>query len=538
MARTPKPPAEPAPVDRPARGRRAKPVARHGRSVSRFTPRRWLPFLAMLGVIALGVVVASRQTTPGLAPGAAPEATAAIVPSVAERGALSSAWFCGGGTATGEGGRAELSLVIANDARRGAVADVTVYDDRDGSASRSGIAIPANGRTRLDLRDIHGGSWVAATVEVRGGRAVVDREVRGPDGFDATPCATRASSTWFVPSGSTVRGSQEYLSIFNPFPDASSVDISFATESGRRNPRALQGLAIPGGALRVVRVADTITRRQAIAATVEARTGRVVVDRVQDDDGTGARVRGAEPDAVATAAPIGLVSTPGSIGSAARWVFPGTTLSTGTRQQVATYNPGGRAARVDLVLAYEDPRQGDIEPIQLTVPAHSVVVTDLTDQPGLTDVAPFSIDVRSLDGVPVVSERLSFSGRPAKRRGASVAPGSPIAASRWLVGQGGPSTSRSSSIVVLDPGPSAVHLHVVELTGGTRRALSGADVTVAPGRRTTLDVSQAATAATIEISADGPIVVADGFSQTSGLGLASALGEPFPESIVALPPTD
>ena len=516
---------------------RRKPTPRHGRTVARFTPRRWLPFVALTGIVAAGVVVASRDSS---APPPASEASAEIVlltPTVAEPGALSSAWFCGGGSAQGEQGPAELSVVIANDDGRGAVADITVVDDHDGHAVRQ-VEVPANGRARVALADIRGGDWVAATVEVRGGRAVVDREVRGPDGFDAGPCATSAAREWYVPSGSTVREAEEYLSIFNPFPDSSSVDISFATESGRRAPRALQALSIPGRSVRVVRVKDTITARTQIAATVRARSGRVVVDRVQTYSGKGDPVAGKGEGAVTTAAPIGLVSTPGFPGAADRWFFPGSSLSDGNRTQLAVYNPSDRSAEVDVTLGYQEPGLHPAnEPIQLTIPAKSSEVVDLTDDPDILPGIPFTIDAQSIDDRPIVAERLSFTGRPAKRRGATVTAGSPVAATRWLVAQGGPSKSRSSSVVVANPGPRAVHLTVVELTGGTRRQLEGGRITIPKGDRRAIPLDGAATAATLEIRADGAVVVAYGLSQSSGLGLASAGAEPFPETISALPPT-
>src|SRR4051794_32605129 len=282
-----------------------RPPSRHGRSISRFTPRRWLPFLVLTAVVAAGVAVASRDTG---APSAtrAPASTTALVPAVAARGALSTAYFCGGGTARGPKGPAEMTIVIANDDRLGAQADITVYDDAGHHATRT-VRVPADGRARVPAASIRTGAWVAATVEVRGGRAVVEREVRGPDAFDASPCSATASDVWYVPSGTTRRGSEEYLSVFNPFPDSSSVDISFATESGNRAPRSLQGVSVPGGSLRIVRVADTITNREVIAASVRARSGRVVVDRVQMHDGNGDPVKGTGKHPSTTPPPLGLV---------------------------------------------------------------------------------------------------------------------------------------------------------------------------------------------------------------------------------------
>jgi hypothetical protein len=510
--------------------------SRHGRSISRFTPRRWLPFLVLTAVVAAGVAVASRDTG---APSAtrAPASTTALVPAVAERGALSTAYFCGGGTARGPKGPAEMTIVIANDDRLGAQADITVYDDAGHHAMRT-VRVPADGRARVPAASIRAGAWVAATVEVRGGRAVVEREVRGPDAFDASPCSATASDVWYVPSGTTRRGSEEYLSVFNPFPDSSSVDISFATESGNRAPRSLQGVSVPGGSLRIVPVSDTITNREVIAATVRTRSGRVVVDRVQTHDGNGDPVKGTGNDPSTTPPPVGLVSTSGVAGAARRWVFPGTSLAPGNRSRVVVFNPGPAQAEVDVVPTYQDWKDNDpAEPVQLTIRPGDVSVVDLTDDTDLHAGIGFSLVVESLRGQPVVAERVSDSGRPLRRVGSAVVVGSPLAASRWLVAQGGPSRTRTSSVTVTNAGPRAVHVRVVQLTAGTRRPLPGAtDLRIGAYDRLNLSLDQAAPSATFEVQADGPIVVAYGLNDVDRVGLALLPAEPFPESIVALPP--
>lgn len=510
---------------------------RHSTGASRFTPRRWLPFLVMSAVVAAGVTMSGRHADPPTPPGAPTAGTEAILPAVARRDALASAWYCGGGTARGEAGAAELSLVIANDDGRGAMADISVYDDGGGATTRS-VRVPANGRARVAASSIRDGDWVAATVEVRGGRVVVDREVRGPHGFDASPCSTRASARWYVPSGSTLRGAEEHLTLFNPFPDTASVSITYATDSGLRAPRLLQKYAVPGRSLRVVRVADTLADpRSQVAATVRARAGQVVVDRVQIYDGTGDPVAGEGADALTTAPPEGVVSTPGLPGAAARWLFPGTSLTEGIRSQVAVLNPSGRTAQVDVAVTYEDPKANPTsEPIQLSVPPREQVVLDLTEAPDVIVGLGFTIDVRSLDGVPVVAERLSFTGAPGKRRGAAVVAGSPIAATRWLVAQAGATEARSSGVLVANPGPRATKVRVVQLTGGTRSTVASATITVPAGDRRSVPLKGVSPAATLELTTAQPVVVSTALSDASGLGLSLAMAQPFPESVVALPP--
>ena len=197
------------------------PKARHRRS--RRTPRRWLLFLALSALVAGALVV--EPDPPSVDPLAVdPSLDIATLPAVAYEDAISTAFYCSGATATGEGGLAELTVVVANDAETGASGTVTFVGD-EGVLDRVPLEVPAYGRARVVAHDVVEAEWVGAIVDVQGGRIAVDREVVGPTGFDAGPCSSTASGRWYVPSGSTVRGAELYLSVFNPFPDAASVDI-------------------------------------------------------------------------------------------------------------------------------------------------------------------------------------------------------------------------------------------------------------------------------------------------------------------------
>lgn len=512
-----------------------RPAGRHVRRVKKRTPRRWLPFLALTALV-VGAVVAEKDPARPEVRRLDEAAGVVALPTVAEVGAISSAWFCGGGTAVGDGGVAELSLVIANAESTGARAEVTVVTV-GGETATTTVEVPARGRARVNTWELVQGDFVAATVEVRGGRVAVDREVAGPDGFSTGPCSTTAATSWFVPSGSTLRGAQEYLSLYNPFPDDASVDVAFDTDKGTRSPSPWTSYTVPGRSVRVLQVSDQVDDRAEVAARVTARSGRLVVDRLQTYDGSGDDVTGTEEGAVTTDAPQGLVSTAAIPSAADRWVFPGARLSPGNRTQVAVYNPSGSRAEIDVVISYEDPATVPAtEPIQLDVPARRQRVLDLTD---LAEVLPgqdFSIDVRSLQGVPIVAERLGFWGEDADVHGAGVAVGSPQAATRWLVVQGGPTKRRTSSVAVANLGSRDATLRVVELNGGTSTPVDAASVEVPAGDRRALDLSDVSTAATLIIESDEPVVVSSLLAAVDGrLGVSFASAAPFPEALVALP---
>ncbi|WP_421119181.1 DUF5719 family protein [Aquihabitans daechungensis] len=501
------------------------------RRARRLTPRRWLPFVALIALVVGAVMVSSEEPT------APPERIAPVLdtsrmPAVGAADAIASTWYCGGGTATGEGGTAELSLLLANDDRRGAVAEVT-FMGAAGKEATTQVDVPAHGRARVRASEILEAEWVGAVVEVRGGRVGVDREVTGPLGFDASPCSSVASDHWFVASGSTVRGSQQYLSLFNPFPDAASVSISFATDSGRRTPRSLRALSIPGRSVRTIEVGSIITNRSEVATTVVTRSGRVVVDRVQTYDGQGEAI-GTGPDA---SPPEGLVSTAATPVRAPRWIFPAARVSAGVETQIAVYNPGSKTAEVDVALTYEDPKLNpEIEPIALTIRPREQALVSLNDVPGIVSDLDAWVDVRSLDGVPVVAERLSFFSDPSPRSGATATAGSPIAATDWMVTQAGATRARTTTVQVVNPGDTSARVTVITLSEGDRDVLESASVVISGGDRRSLVVEGAGAAATVIVHSSKPVVVASSLSMADGPGISVQPGLPFPETVVALPP--
>ncbi len=508
----------------------ARRTARRRRS-RRLTPRRWLPFAALIALVVGAVMVSSEK------PADPPVRTAPVLdtsqlPSVSAADAIAATWYCGGGTATGEGGTAELSLLLANDDRRGGVAEIT-FMGVAGKEATTEVDVPAHGRARVKASEVLEADWVGAVVEVRGGRVGVDREVTGPLGFDAAPCSTVASDHWFVASGSTVRGSREYLSLFNPFPDAASVSISFATDSGRRTPRSLRALSIPGRSVRTIDVGKIITNRSAVAATIVMRSGRVVVDRVQTYDGQGEDI-GTGKDA---SPPEGLVSTAAVPVRAPRWIFPGMRVAAGVETQIAVYNPGSKTAEVDVAVTYEDPKLNpEVEPRALTIRPREQAIVRLSDIPGIVSDLDAWVDIRSLDGVPVVAERLSFFNDPSPRSGATATAGSPIAATEWMVTQAGATKSRSATVQVANPGDTSARITVITLSDGDRDVLETASVVIPAGDRRSLDLDGAGPAATVIVHSSKPVVVASSLSMADGPGISVQPALPFPESVVALPP--
>lgn len=547
--------------------RRSRKPSRHGRKARRITPRRWLPFLALIALTAGAVVLIQDEDDTQALPISATTAASAsqYLPVGAVPDALSTGWYCSGGSARGRGGPAELTVVIANEAPVGATAELTAVGGEDGP-ERMTIDIGARSSKRVLVSELVTARWVGVSVEILGGHASVSRQVSGPLGFETSPCSTSTDDRWYVPSGSTTRGADGAILIFNPFPSATSVDVSFATDDGPRTPRTLQGLSVPGQSLAVIDSSMLPARRPEIATQVVARGGQVVVDRVQLYDGTGdpvpTELEGAEP----TPAPEGLGSTAAIPALAPRWVFPDAELEIDTRTQVGVLNPGTEDAEIDLVVTYEDPDLAPaVDPVAVTVRAGDQAIVDLTEQVQLTPDLPFSLEVRSLEGVPVAAELLVFgatspaaseaggvTGEPSEvppnedneddtspigpSAGFAVVPGSPVTASSWLLPERWANNGRQDSVVVANPGSTDVEVRLDEVANGNRTPVETAAVTVPAGDRRSLDLDQIESRSMLVVTASGPVVVGQRLVQGDRVGVAASLLTPWPETVALLGP--
>ncbi|MEO6988229.1 MAG: DUF5719 family protein [Aquihabitans sp.] len=563
-----------------------KPQARRVRSKRRrITPRRWLPFVALVAIAADAFVV-ERSLTDEAAPSNVVNLASTRLPVATESAALSTAWYCSGGTAMGEDGKAELSVVIANAAAAPTTADVTVVDD-DGGEESTTIGVPAYGRTRVTASEVLKAEWVGMTVEVLGGEIAVEREVVGPNGYDVSPCSSHAATEWFVPSGSTVIGAEEYLLLYNPFPAATSVDITFATDEGALAPRPLQGLTVAGRSVRLVPTDSLPARRAEISTHVQVRSGRLVVDRLQIYDGSGDAMGSDGDDAVTSPPPRGLASSSAIPQASLTWVFPQGRNDQEVRNQVALYNPGTNTAEVDVIVTFEDPaRMPEVEPVAVTIPPGEQRLVDLTDVVGIENGLDYTIGLVSfgIDGAPaqpVVAELLTFNwlrelspqpppdgeaggeqppsddvdelppddgdstgdGAPPEELagvefvpGFSVVPGAPVAASEWILPSRGGTPTRGANVVVANPSLTTVEVTVEAVVGGRRQAVEGATVKIPPRDRRSLNLTTIGPSAALVISADGAVVVQATSVSTAGLGSSGALASPLPDAVMVLPP--
>ena len=101
--------------------------------------------------------------------------------------------------------------------------------------------------------------------------------MNGPLGRSSTPCATAGSSQWYFATGATLINASVAMSLLNPYPTDAVVDLSFTTDQGvEAAPSSSRGWSCPPDGLIAVNLGDHLRRRQFIATTVTARSGRLV----------------------------------------------------------------------------------------------------------------------------------------------------------------------------------------------------------------------------------------------------------------------
>ncbi|MCZ7526856.1 MAG: DUF5719 family protein [Acidimicrobiia bacterium] len=250
------------------------------------------------------------------------------------------------------------------------------------------LVLPARSQTRVRVGDVLAVPDPGVVVEVFGGRPVVEHLLRRGDDVALGPCAREPSTRRLFAAGTTVKGAELWLELFNPFEEDAIVDATFFTEGGFQAPEALQGLGVPRRSKVVVPVHDHVRREAHVATEVRTRVGRVVAEQTIAFDGTDGR-RG-----------LGLSVGAGAPGES--WTFPYGRLVEGAGELVAVVNPDLGTTEVDVVAHLE----GDavVEPQTLAVPGRSVAVVNLAEW--LPVETLHAVEVQVTGRQPVMAEGL------------------------------------------------------------------------------------------------------------------------------------
>ncbi|MBV8159293.1 MAG: hypothetical protein JO265_00055, partial [Acidimicrobiia bacterium] len=385
----------------------------------------------LLVVVALGFVDHSFAR-----PETAVRTTAGGMPVAPPADALSSTWYCAGGTAAA-GGTADMSVAVVNNGDAPRTGTITFTPDQ-GDPKSVPVTIGPSSRAVFRAQDSVKAPFVAATVELDGGAAAAEVGVGGPLGNSATPCASSASDHWYFAEGVTTKDAAETLFLYNPFPEDAIVDLSFSAEDGPSAPQGLQGVAVRGRGLMAVNVGDFVHRRQQVASEIATRVGRIVVSRLQTFDGTAGR----KGQSLALGAPA----------PSRTWYFPEGIVANGITERYQLYNPGDREVRAELNLALE---QGAAEPIDVTVPAQARVTVTGNDEKRIPRQVAHAVTVTAEDPGLVV-ERAIDAVPPAPRAGFSSIVGAVRPYAHWLFAVGEADDAWDEWIVVQNPGTQTI----------------------------------------------------------------------------------
>ena len=541
-------------------------------------PHRW-PALLVIPVALAGYVALDRthEETPPVVEGRDLTRTLeeqGLMPVAAPDTALGATWYCAGGVV---GDDAEHTVIVANPSDRDLSGTITVYGDadsanpvlpeptvpttttapptdgEDGTTTTTApptttttvpvttttevpppapvsapIEVAANASTEVDLGDIGGvePGYTAALVELNGGEVVVEHRVTDEDGTDVSPCSSTASPTWYFAAGATTKDATETLVFFNPFPDDAVVDVSFRTDQDLRTPEQFEGLVIPGQSVIARDVGEVVTRREHVSASVVARSGRVIVDRIQSFDGS----EGIQGLTVSLGAPV----------PADTWFFPEGTVGEGVDERIVVYNPSDERAEVDLEITVDDPDlTGEIEPFELTVPPEGYEEILLNEEARVTSARGgegalrHASVVRSVNGVPVVAERQSIGGPDSEFAGVDLVLGAPLLADEAVLAAGTSGTATEAVMVFNAESDTDATVTVSALVDGEVTPVDGLEgLTVAAGQRVSLVVDGVPVGTPLVVSSDQPVVVErrlvfDGdVSSAIAVPVAGSLAEP------------
>ncbi len=488
------------------------------------------------------VVLAAALIIAGLidrAPGSTTTSGAASaqpVPVAAPARALSSSWFCAGATDNHSGagqphGTAPGAVIIANAGPATATAVVTLVPT-GGSPIRVPATIGPDSRRVVEEDVPNGAPWIGAIVDVNAGAVAVEQEVNSPFGLASAPCATAGSSNWYFAAGATLINARAVLSLLNPYATDAIVDLSFTTNEGVEAPEGYQGLVVPAGGLIAVNLGDHLRRRQFIATTVTARSGRLVAWKtdIVTPPSQGQVVLGTPAAANPLADPAspiaGITLALGAADTATTWTWPEGTAGTGVNESYVIYNPGVDTAQLRLSV---DLDQGVAEPFDLSVGPDQVTTVVSSQEVRIPPGVGHDAVLLSLNGVPVVAARTVAAAAPSSWSGLGELAGGQVPAERWLLATGQTDHTHDGWVVLYNPGSETVRASLQELVGSGGETLL-TTINIPGGKRASIHLNQLNRLLNnpLLLSASGPVYTElDSYGVNGTPGISLTFGVPL-----------
>ena len=491
-----------------------------------------VPALVVIIAVVLAVLVFDpepRRLDTVATPLSAPIATSTVSGAAAKN----DVWFCAGGTAV-DGGFADHRVLLVNTTDVERVASITASGspaaetDLGTSGSRR-VTLPAYARSELRLAElVPNAPYASATVELSGGGVLVEHSVTATNGgFDRAPCASTASTEWFVPLSATATEknptARAVLVVYNPFADTAVVDINFATDTASA-AAPIESMVVAPGAVEAVDLTALVPVADQLATAVRARAGRVVVDRIEvfNDD---SRRRD-------------LVLSAGVPAGAATWFVPSGRLGAPRVERLVVHNPDDERAEVVVEIRPDD-RSIVVEPFTLQVGPGRFAMVDLHAEKRLIDagVTGYSVLVRSL-GAPIAVERLVTIAPGQPGAGASATNGSAFA-SPTVVVDAVASEAAPGELIVFNPNARAIATVTMDvIANGQRRAgPAESEFELQPGERRSLPLARLGTGNfTVIASGSAPLVVewestVNNGARVAGIGVPQRATAQIPRAI-------
>jgi hypothetical protein len=473
---------------------------------------RRAPILLVLAAVLVAAIVTQNQSSANTAH-AVPVALADTGPAVPAADALSTSWFCAEGTSTPDG-RADETVIIASVADTEVEATVSVMSGGTAPVSRT-YKLEPRALQRVHVADLVASAEPGIVVEVAGGQAVVSHEIKANGDVATEPCARTASTEWYFAAGTTLRGAQEYIVLFNPFGDDAVVDVTFVTDSGVQQPDGAQAVDVPRRSRVSLAVHDLVPRQRDVAAEVQARSGRVVAERSQLFDGTASEGEIARK---------GVALSLGAQAPERTWYFANGTRSGSASTVVGVANFGSvqTTAEVSVVL------EGDLTlpPQSVHISPNGVAMVDVTT--GVPADSDYAVVVRARDTEevtrPVVAEMLQWWPDQSASTGVATTMGSTRLAKRWVVSA--PGGSLHGVVTVLDPGTQPLTATLLRLDAGDTTGPASAPArAVDTGRLRTfvLDDLDAGGDHVLVITSDHPSAVGVTWTGSDGAAMSAAV---------------
>jgi hypothetical protein len=474
---------------------------------------------ALVGVVAAVTAIWIVSVVAGAPTPLAARATTDGV-SISAADASSSSLFCAGG-ASGFGGLAGTTIFLTNTTTQAVTGVMTarVAPGTGSGATSTGtpgpptvrpVQIPPMGTTAINPGTGLPAGDVAASFVFAGGGVTANQVVTGTGGWSNAPCASQVATSWYFAGGSTSPGNALTLDLFNPTSTDAVMNVSFLTAAGVITPSAYQGLVVPAGRVVAENVGDFVQNQGEIATMVSAQSTAVVADELQQwsSGSTG-----------------GVALRLGSPSPSTVWHFAQTTNpGKGTTVTFHIANPGNQAGVATFDIGVPS---STIVPIQVPVPAQSVVALIASASSRLPRTEPYAVTVKASVGM-VVSRSVQAPNGSAPPLWGSI-PGTTTSSPHWLVpGPGAgtaPGTPRATagSLAVANSGSKPAQVRVTTLGTG---AVVGS-FTVAPGSLVVLGPNVIAGLLVYDVTADQPVTVEEDDNPSGAPGVVSSAGMPF-----------